>query len=261
MFPMVRQLLSLLRSLSSIESGIERLQLAVGRIESRLDGNRPFGANEFQVFSQWGEDGIIAHILSRIAVTNEIFVEFGVQDYQESNTRFLLMSRYWRGLVMDGDEKHIHRIRESELHWRYRLDARHAFVTRENIDGLLTEHGITGDIGLLSIDIDGNDYWVWEGVSVVQPRVIIVEYNSLFGDERAVTIPYQPDFVRHQRHHSGLYFGASVAAFARLGESRGYSLVAGNQAGNNLFFLRNDLVGELKVISPRAAYRQASFRE
>jgi hypothetical protein len=261
MFPMVGQLLRLVRSLSSIEARLERLQLAVGRIEARLDGDRGVGTHEFQVFSQWGEDGILSYLLSQIAVPNEVFVEFGVEAYQECNTRFLLMSRYWRGLVMDGDEQNIRRIRESELYWRYRLEARHAFVTRENIDSLLKEAGISGDIGLLSIDIDGNDYWVWEGITSIQPRVVVVEYNSLFGDRRAVTIPYDPAFVRLKGHHSGLYFGASVPAFAKLGAARGYSLVAGNQAGNNLFFVRNDVLGELTPITPQAAYRRASFRE
>ena len=261
---MLRAVLQVIRSLCSLEARLERIQIGLGRIEERLQGlggdpsRRPL---EFRVFSQWGEDGILASLLSRVPIERELFVEFGVEDYSEANTRFLLQTRSWSGLVLDGSHAHIKRIRESDLYWRHALKAEQAFVTRENINELLVRNGVSGDIGLLSIDIDGNDYWVWRAIDAVSPRVVIVEYNSLFGPDRAVTVPYDARFVRRLKHHSDLYYGASIAALTRLAEAKGYALVAGNAAGNNAFFVRRDVLGDLVPCRPAEVYRRAGFRE
>jgi hypothetical protein len=245
------------------QAQLERLQLAVGRLEglarAREDGD--FLSHEFSVFSQWGEDGLIAYLVSRVPIERPWFVEFGVESYREANTRFLLMTKNWRGLVLDGSEQNIRDIREDDVSWRHELEARCAFVTRDNINGLLRDAGFTGDIGLLSMDIDGNDYWIWEAIDVITPRIVIVEYNSLFGPEHAVTVPYDPAFVRTKKHHSNVYYGASLAALTKLGAAKGYSLVGGNSAGNNAFFVRNDVLGRLPRVTPLAAYRRATFRE
>jgi len=252
-----------MRSFARLQQQVDRLQLAVGRIEAaaiaRAGGDLP--AHELSVFSQWGEDGIIAYLLARVPIDRPWFVEFGVEDYREANTRFLLMTRNWRGLVIDGSEAHVRTIREDDVSWRHDLTARCAFVTRDNINALISEAGFMGDIGLLSIDIDGNDYWVWEAIDVVSPRIVVAEYNSLWGAQRALTVPYDAAFVRTQKHHSNLYYGASIAALARLGAAKGYSLVGGNSAGNNAFFVRDDVRGDLAVMSPETAYRRAAFRE
>ncbi|MFT3694671.1 MAG: hypothetical protein QM831_16090 [Kofleriaceae bacterium] len=102
---------------------------------------------------------------------------------------------------------------------------------------------------------------MWEAIGVVSPRIVVAEYNSLWGPDRAVTTPYDPAFVRGQKHSSNLYYGASISALARLAKTKGYSLVGGNSAGNNVFFVRDDVVGSLPVVSPLAAYRRARFRE
>jgi hypothetical protein len=114
-------------------------------------------------------------------------------------------------------------------------------VTRENINSILSDHGFSGDIGLLSIDIDGNDYWVWEAAHVVNPAIVICEYNAVFGDIFPVTTPYDPTFSRTKAHHSNLYFGCSIQALVHLGERKGYKLIGGNRAGCNAFFIRSDL--------------------
>jgi hypothetical protein len=237
------------------------VQLALGRIELRQHLAHGHGIAEFQVFSQWGEDGIIADLTTRVPIGRRTFIEFGVENYREANTRFLLLDQNWSGLVMDGSAAHIQGIREIKIYWKYDLDARQAFVTRENIDTLLREAGMKGDLGVLSIDIDGNDYWVWQGISVVDPRIVVIEYNSIFGSERAVTVPYHPDFKRGAKHSSNLYYGSSIAALERLGREKGYALVAGNAAGNNAFFVKNELLGSLEPISAKAAWREARFRE
>jgi hypothetical protein len=216
---------------------------------------------EFKVFSQWGEDGILQYLISRIAVENRVFVEFGVQDYSESNTRFLLVNDNWTGLVIDSSSEYIHHIRSQEYYWKYDLTAVCNFVTVDNINKLITSAGVTGSIGILSIDIDGNDYWIWNAISAVSPQIVIVEYNSSFGNQHAVTIPYQPDFSREKAHFSYLYWGASLPAFCSLASQKGYTYVGSNSAGSNAFFVRKDSVGNIKECDFHKHFNQSKFRD
>jgi hypothetical protein len=216
---------------------------------------------EFKVFSQFGDDGIIQYLVHRLQPLPDTFVELGVENYRESNTRFLLVNNNWRGLVLDGDDDSINYIQRDEIYWRHTLTACRAFITRENITELLREAGFTGEIGLLSIDIDGNDYWVWEKIGIVDPVVVIIEYNSIFGPDLAVTIPYEPQFARHRAHYSGQFWGASLQALKLLADRKGYSLVGCNSAGNNAYFVRNDKVADQPVLSVQEAFVEARFRD
>jgi len=262
---LIDALLAKLRRLDTIEMRCERMQEALGRIEARQLAGAiagPLRESEFRAFSQWGEDGIIQRLIRTVPIERRLFVEFGVQDYSESNTRFLLLHNNWSGLVMDGDEANIEAIRRSDLFWRHNLKAHRAFITRENIDELLRANGVEGDIGLLSIDIDGNDYWVWEAISAVAPRIVIAEYNARFGPQRSVTVPYDPAFARQRAHYSMIYYGASLAALTRLGQRKGYALVGCNSAGNNAFFVRRDCMpASLAEHSAETGYVAAAFRE
>lgn len=216
---------------------------------------------EFKVFSQFGDDGIIQYLVHRLQPLPDTFVEFGVANYRESNTRFLLLNNNWRGLVLDGDENSINYIQQDEIYWHHTLTARRAFITRDNINELFHEAGFAGEIGLLSIDIDGNDYWVWEKIAIVDPVIVIVEYNSVFGPNLAVTIPYEPQFARHQAHYSGQFWGASLHALKLLADRKGYSLVGCNSAGNNAYFVRTDKVADLPVLSAQEAFVDGRFRD
>ena len=216
---------------------------------------------EFQVFSQFGEDGIIQYLLRHLPAVPRKFVEFGVGDYTEANTRFLLLNDNWSGMIMDGDARSMELVRREELYWRNDITAVNAFIDRDNINGLIERHGFGGDIGILSIDIDGNDYWIWEQLTVVNPAIVIVEYNSVFGGARAVTIPYDASFQRHRAHWSGQYFGASVQAFCILAQRKGYAFVGANSAGVNAFFVRKDLVGRLKMFTPEEGYVESRFSD
>lgn len=243
---------------------LDAIQESLGRIESSINLNRNTcnpRDHEFKVYSQWGEDGIIDHLVNRIPIVNRSFVEFGVENYTEANTLFLLKHRYWQGLVIDGSIDNINTIRKSAEYWRYDLRAEVAFITRDNINDIIVCNGLQGEIGLLSIDIDGNDYWIWESIHCVNPGIVVTEYNSLFGPSATLSIPYRPDFVRSEADRSNMYYGASIAALNFLAEAKGYSLVAGNSAGNNAFFVRNDLLGSLAKLTPQDAYIQAAFRE
>ena len=196
---------------------------------------------EFRIFSQWGEDGIIEWLLHHVVTPNKRFVEFGVENFREANCRFLLQHRNWRGLVMDSSELYMSAVRTERLFWMHDLAAKTAFITRENIDDLIAGEGFAGPLGILSIDLDGNDYWVWEAIDCVQPAVVICEYNPILGDRRTISIPYDPGFQRFAVHCSGLYFGCSIAALRHLAKQKGYAFVGTNSNGINAFFVRNEL--------------------
>lgn len=243
---------------------INELKMSLGRIENRQIPNKiveDVKSVEFRVFSQWGEDGIIQYLLKHVKIEERKFIEFGVENYLESNTRFLLQNNNWSGLIIDGLRENIDFIKNDQIYWRHELTAVNEFVTKDNINDIFIRNNFFGDIGVLSIDIDGNDYWVFEAIQVVNPSIIVCEYNSIFGPEARVSIPYQQDFIREKSHFSYLYYGASISAISDLAKKKGYSLVAGNTNGNNLFFVKDDLIGDLKVCEPKDIYVESSFRE
>lgn len=254
-----------LKKLIHLDSKLHKIQEALGRIENRQlqsIGSKKIADNEFRVFSQWGEDGIIQFLLRHLNIENKIFVEFGVENYTESNTRFLLVNNNWAGLVIDAGKKQVDYIKSDPIYWRYNLKAVCSFITRDNINKLLMENGIKGEIGLLSVDIDGNDYWVWEEINVISPAIVVIEYNARFGRDRAVTIPYDEQFVRSKAHFSNIYYGASLKALYLLAKKKGYAFVGCNSAGNNAFFVRKDLKSdELPELSVEEGFVQGRFRE
>ncbi|MBC7777848.1 MAG: hypothetical protein H7246_20610 [Phycisphaerae bacterium] len=216
---------------------------------------------EFKVFSQFGDDGILQYLIHETRPEQRTFIEFGVEDYREANTRFLLMNDNWRGLIIDGSHEAMEAVRRDVLHWRFDLTAVGAFITRENINQLFSENGFRGEIGLLSIDIDGNDYWIWEQIDVVQPVIVTIEYNSVFGSQHAVTIPYDPAFFRTSAHYSNLYWGASLRALCLLAEKKGYAFVGSNSNGNNAHFVRKERLGRIPALSPEKGYVESKYRE
>lgn len=252
-----------LLGIPTLEARLQRVQEALGNIETRLQAHvQHFADAGFRVYSQWDEDGKIAWLLERIPVASRTFVEFGVEDYSEANTRFLLVQRHWRGLVLDCDRRSIAAIRRDPLYWQHDLRAEAVRVTAENINEILAAHGMQGEIGLLSIDVDGNDYWIWKAITTVRPVIVIVEYNARLGAERSLTVPYDPGFDRKKAHYSGIYYGASLAALVGLGRRKGYSLVGCNAAGNNAFFVRSDrLPPSIPERDAAGAFVPAGFRE
>ena len=246
---------------SNISYRLSSIQEALGRIEVRQTKNvKDYRDSEFKVFSQWGEDGIIQFLINKLRLKNKIFIEFGVENYTESNTRFLLQNDNWAGLIFDGSKENIDYIKKDPIYWASNLKAEHLFITKKNINNAILSNGIKGDVGLLSIDIDGNDYWIWEEIECISPDIVIIEYNSNFGTNSKITIPYTSTFDRNKAHFSKIYYGASIAALNYLGEKKGYKLVAANSAGNNLFFAKKEHTS-LEKISIDKAYKISSFRE
>jgi hypothetical protein len=252
-------------SLSSSESRlarkIEATQTLMGRLLAAQSRSAPnIDAAAFKVFSQFGEDGMIQYLISKVPIPERTFIEFGVEDYTEANTRFLLVNDDWRGLVMDSSESNIAAIRNSEIYWQHDLTAKPAFVTRENINSLIAEASFSGDVGLLSIDLDGMDYWIWQAITCISPRIVACEFQSLFGPHEALAVPYSPDFNRHMAHFSGVYWGASLSAFCDLAQKKGYSFV-GCSAGLNAFFIRSDCANNIAILAAEEGYKRASFSD
>jgi hypothetical protein len=246
---------------------VDELKLLTGRLlASQVRASAAnFREAEFKVFSQFGDDGIIQYLIARLEIPQGLtsFVEFGVQDYSESNTRFLLLNDNWRGLVMDGDKGNIQSITVRDMYWRHDLTALCRWIDRDNINAILQESGFSGSIGILSIDIDGNDYWVWQRIEAVQPVIVIAEYNSVFGARQAITVPYDPAFHRTKAHYSNLYWGASLPALASLARAKGYAFVGSNLAGNNAYFVQESYIGRGGVVAltPEQGYVESRFRE
>jgi hypothetical protein len=215
---------------------------------------------EFRVFSQFGDDGILQYLTRKLKPT-DTFVEIGVSDYREASTRLLLVKDNWRGMVIDSSSDNIRSIRSSPVYWRHELTAVEAFVSTANVNGLLEKSDLGRDVGVLIIDIDGNDYWVWQALSGIRPLIVGVEYNSILGPHRPVVVPHDPAFERARAHSSHLYWGASIAALAQLAEKLGYRLVGSNEAGNNAYFVAAEAASDLPLPSPADAWRESRFRE
>ncbi len=195
---------------------------------------------EFSVFSQFGEDGILCWLTSRLPQIPKIFLEIGTQDYWESNTRFLLKLKNWKGFLIEGSKTDINKIKSQRIYWQHKLKAIHAFVNKDNINQLIKDNLNEKDIGLLSIDIDGNDYWILEKLEEISPAIVVCEYNSIFGDLRKLTVPYDENFIRNTKHYSNLYFGCSIKALKNLMDYKGYFFIGTSCSGVNAFFVKNE---------------------
>jgi len=243
---------------------LETMRMAQGRILGQLNSAKPVQPLrdcEFTVFSQFGEDGIIQKLISELPIAHRTFIEFGVEDFVESNCRFLMMNNNWRGFVLDGSATAIASLKRSNWWWKYDVRAAHRFITRDTLNACLRASGFDQDLGLLSIDVDGVDYWLLEALRDYSPRILVVEYNALFGGERKITVPYHEAFSRRQQHYSDLYFGASLGALTHIANQKGYSLVGTTSTGVNAFFVRNDLMGGLASLSGVDGYTATCVRQ
>jgi len=206
-------------------------------------------ARRFRLASQNQEDGITMALLSEAGIATRTFVEIG-SGLSGGNSAALAREWGWTGLMVDGAGK----TRMEQVGRRFPgVTAINAWVTRDNINDVVTSQGFSGEVDLFSLDLDGVDYWIWDALTAISPRLVILEYNSMFGPTRAVTVPYDAEFDRH-RHHT-LYYGVSLAAWARLADRKGYRLVAVEPAGINAFFLRNDLAAHIPACDPVRSYR------
>jgi hypothetical protein len=216
---------------------------------------------EFRCFSQNGEDGILLYIFTIVGVTNKRTVEIGAGDGIECNSANLIINHGWYGLLLDADEHNISRGKEFYAKCQDTFSAPPtlvaSWVTTKNINSLIVDNGFGGDVDLLSLDIDGMEYWIWRAIESISPRVVILEFNPVWGPDCAVSIPYQADF-RIDFNRTPYYTGASLSAFAKLARQKGYKLVGIERLGFNALFVRCDDVTDdiLRGISPRECFER-----
>lgn len=217
---------------------------------------RPDDLNAYEArhSSQNGEDGILRELFRRLGVDEGFFVEFGVGDGSECNGAALL-SRGWRGLMIEGDPRAF-----AALRARYAnapLDCVEAWVTAENLAAILQEHGVPIEPDLLSIDVDGNDYWLWQSLAAFRPRIVAIEYNASRPPPERWVMAYAPD---HRWRGDG-YYGASLAALETLGTRLGYALLGTDRHGVNAFFVRDDLLACVRFSrrTARRAYHRNAY--
>jgi len=244
---------------------LERILLNQGKILSNFNRDKKFDKlsdYEFKIFSKWGEDGIIDFLVKEIPIKNKTFIEFGVEDFSESNCRFLLMNSDWSGFVIDGSKINIQKLKCSNYFWKYNLEVLCAFIDKENINELLKKSNFDSDLGILSIDIDGNDYHVLKNINYFKPRIIICEFNPIFGTDKKITIPYDPKFYRTKKHYSNLYWGVSINALIFLLNKWEYTLIGTGMLGSNAYFVKNSLLTDhLRTMAKKPFNFNFNFRE
>jgi hypothetical protein len=200
---------------------------------------------EFRSFSQNGEDGILLYIFSLIRSTNKKCVEICAGSGIQCNTANLIINHGWIGLLFDGNEKNVQVGKQfyskSRDTFAWPPKFVHAWITQDNVNELIKTNGFQDEIDLLSLDMDGVDWWIWKSIDCINPRVVVVEYNNLWGPEKSVTIPYRADFVSDYTKHGHDYAGASLSAFVKLGKEKGYRFVGCQRYGFNAFFIRNGI--------------------
>jgi len=239
-------------SLAGLEPNVKMLPAIVRRLYlDDTDLPHPYDllSERFHYRSQNEEDGLLLALFKRIGMTDRRCVEIGC-GVNGGNSGFLVQECGWSGLMVDADRRKIATI--TERFAGHAVIANKHRITVENINGVLQMHGFTGEVDFLSIDIDGNDYWIWEALTACSPRVVALEYNWLFGPERAVTVPYDPQF-RLSESATRAYRGASLAALTQLSQRKGYRLVASERV--NAFFVRKDIAPQIPAIEVRRGYR------
>lgn len=217
----------------------------------------------FKVFSQTDEDGMLLYIFSMIGSPTKRSVEICAGDGIQCNTANLLINHGWDGLLVDGNKvlvKRGTRFYKNNAHtYVYPPTFVHAWVTRSNVNAIISDNGFAGEIDLLSIDMDGMDYWIWKAINSVDPRVVVVEYQDILGPDRTLTVPYDDAFNARDyptTHGMPNFGGASLAAFVKLARAKGYRLVGCNRYGYNAFFVKDQLgKEEIPEVDPRTCFR------
>jgi len=206
---------------------------------------------EVKVFSQWGEDGIIAFLLHSIGIVKPNILEIGAGDFTECNSRFMVEGFHANAYLVDGREDLVTSVSKSGLLWKSSLFAETIFVTRQNASEIWERAcNSLGSIDLVSLDLDGNDYWILKELSLSSASVVVCEYNPLLGSKHELTIPYSESFDRTSAHYSNLYYGMSLRAAVRIMNQKGFIFVGSNLVGNNAFFVKSELIGKINIPFP-----------
>ena len=204
-----------------------------------IDPKRP-DTWEFRAFSQHGEDGILDYLTSRLLKSSRNFVEIGIGDGTENNSAWFVLAKYYRGVMIDGNAEGVSWAKYILQPKNCGVRIEHCFVTVETIQKVIGMMGEESDADFLSLDIDGNDYWIAKALleARIRPNIWVVEYNSAFGPLRSLTIPYKSTFAVKQGFGSSLYSGCSISAWRKLMARYDYQFVTVENTGTNAFFVK-----------------------
>ena len=194
----------------------------------------------FRVYSQNEEDGLLLYIFSQIGFKKKTLIDMAFASPENANSTNLICNWGFHGLLVEGGDMSSARMffEKNKDTYIYPPICLQKWISVENINEICVENGFKGEIDLFLLDIDGVDYWIWEALTAVKPRVVVVEYQDIWGLE-SKTVPYKEDFNRYDYHED--YFGASLPAFVKLARKKGYRLIGRNNYCYNAFFLRNDI--------------------
>jgi hypothetical protein len=216
---------------------------------------------EVKVYSQWGEDGILDYICEAIGISKPNIIEIGSGDFTECNSRFLAESRNANVIAVDGRHDLIENVKSSSVFWKSQIIPLVDWVTPDKINSiiLLGEEKF-GKIDIFSIDLDGNDYWIIKEANLSKIGVVVLEYNPIFGAVKEVTVPRDDEFVRHRKHFTGLYYGASLKAYIKLLNNKDFIFIGTNRVGNNAFFVKNNLLHKFNIATPSNLEKYVDWR-
>ena len=205
---------------------------------------------DYKIYSQAGEDGIIDYLLYTLNIKKPKFIEIGVGDYRESNTRFIYERASCQGLIIDVTENLERKVKAHINFWRGDLTVVEKEIDSENIIETLNKKNFYKNIDLFSIDIDGIDYWVLEKLPDEFSKIIVAEYNPYFGDKLMVSVPNIKGFQRKKYHYSHLCFGNSIKALINLLNKKGYIFLGSNLFRTNAFFVLKKFKDKINLDLP-----------
>lgn len=216
---------------------------------------------EVRVFSQWGEDGILDFICQTLELSKPNAVEFGVGSFIECNTRYLAENRGASVFAVDSLPDHMYVIERISLSWKTHIFGHRELITPVNAQNILNEaKQKLGNLDIFSLDLDGNDYWILESMDLTEFKVIVVEYNSIFGAKHELSVLRDDFFDRQKAHSSCLYYGASLPAYVYLLANRGFTFIGSNRVCTNAFFVKNNLVNQFTIRTPGKLEEYTDYR-
>jgi len=227
--------------LSNTQTKLMLGNIYLNQIRKKYDFIKNLQEAEYKIFSQTGEDGIIDFLLKKLDILNCKFVEIGVGDYSEANTRYIYEKSFSEGLIIDIENNLRDKVSKNINLWKGLLHVENIEINSENINEILDKYNLNANLDLFSIDIDGIDYWVIDNLKPQISKLFVLEYNPTFGHNLEITIPNIKNFNRFKSHYSGCYYGCSLKAMIKLMDRKGYDFLGTNKLNFNAFFASKNI--------------------
>jgi hypothetical protein len=220
---------------------------------------------DFKIFSQNGEDGIIDYLLFSLNIDKPKFIEIGVGDYTECNTRFIFERSSPKGLIIDCISDLKNKISKNIKLWRGDLTIIESFISSQNINNILKKYNFNKYVDLFSLDIDGVDYWILKELPKDFSKIAVIEFNSTFGSKKEISVPNEKNFDRSKYHYSNLCYGASLKAIISLMKKKNFVFIGTNLHRVNAFFVSKKYINKINLKIPKdedlEKYTKSNIRE